>query len=51
MSQFYEACGINDVSRGFVLCLFAAKFGGAIFTATSLVVCAELMTLAAAGAI
>jgi predicted metal-binding protein len=41
MSQFYEACGIDDVSRGSVLCLFAASFGGAVFTATTLVVCAE----------
>jgi len=41
MSQFYEACGIDDVSRGSVLCLFAASFGGAIFTATTLVVCAK----------
>ena len=45
MSQFYEACGINDVSRGSVLCLFAASFGGAIFTATTLVVCAEINDL------
>ena len=43
MSQFYEACGINDVSRGSMLCRFAASFGGANFTATTLVlvVCAE----------
>ena len=26
MSQFYEACGIDDVSRVSVLCLFAASF-------------------------
>jgi hypothetical protein len=26
MSQFYEACSINDVRRGSVLCLFAASF-------------------------
>ena len=39
MSQFYEACGINDVrSRGSVLCLFAASSGGAVFTATTLFV-------------
>jgi len=41
MSQFYEACSINDVSRGSVLCLFAASLRGAIFTATILVVCAK----------
>ena len=41
MSQFYKACGINDVSRGSVWCLFAASFGGAIFTATTLFVCAK----------
>ena len=41
MSQFYEACGINDVSRGSVLCLFAASFGDAIFSTTTLVVCAK----------
>ena len=39
MSQFYEACG--DVSRGSVLYFFAASFGGAIFTATTLFVCAK----------
>ena len=39
ISQFYEACGINDVkSRGSVLCLFAASSGGAVFTATTLFV-------------
>jgi hypothetical protein len=32
MSQFYKASSIDDVSRGSVLCLFAASFGGAIFT-------------------
>ena len=26
MSQLYEACGINDVRRGSVLCFFAARF-------------------------
>ena len=41
MSQFYEACGIDDMNRGSVLCLFAASFGGAVFTATTLVVCAK----------
>ncbi len=41
MSQFYEACGIDDVSRRSVLCLYAASFGGAVFTATTLVVCAK----------
>ena len=41
MSQFYEACGIDDVSRGSVSCLFAAIFEGAIFTVTTFVVCAE----------
>ena len=41
MSQSYEACGIDDVSRGSVLCLFAVSFGGAVFTATTLVVCDE----------
>jgi hypothetical protein len=41
ISQFYKACGINDVSRGSILCLFAASFGGANFTATTLVVCAQ----------
>ena len=41
MSQFYEAGGIDDVSRGSVMCLYAASFGGAVFTATTLVVCAE----------
>ena len=42
MSQFYEACGIDDVSTGSVLCLFAASFRGAIFTATIMVVCAKI---------
>ncbi len=32
---------IDDMSTGSVLCLFAASFGGAVFTATTLVVCAE----------
>ncbi len=41
MSQFYEACGIDDVNRGSVLCIFAASFGGAVFTATTLVVYAK----------
>ena len=42
VSQFYEACGIDDVtSRGSVVCLFAANFGGAVFTATALFVCAK----------
>ena len=41
MSQFHVACGINDVSRVSVLCFFAASFRGAVFTATTLVVCAE----------
>ena len=41
MSQCYEACGIDVMSRGSVLCLFAASFGGAAFTATTLVVCDE----------
>ena len=41
MSKFYEACGIDEVSRGSVLCLFAASFKGAVFTATIMVVCAE----------
>jgi hypothetical protein len=42
MSQFYKACGINDVSTGSVLCLFAASLRGAVFTAaTTLVVFAE----------
>ena len=51
MSQFYEACGINDVSTGSVLCLFAASFGSAVFTATTLLCVPKPMTLAAAGAI
>ena len=29
------------MSRGSLLCLFAASFGGAVFTATTLVVCAK----------
>ena len=45
MSQFYEACGIDDVSRGSVLCLFAASlevpFSLPTATATTLVVCAN----------
>ena len=41
VSQLYQAWGIDDVSRGSVLCLFAASFGGAIFTATTLNVCAK----------
>ena len=41
MSQFNEDCGINDVSRGSVLCIFAASFGGAVSTTTTLVVCAN----------
>jgi hypothetical protein len=41
MSQFYNACGIDGMSRGSMLCLFAASFGGAIFIATTLFVCAE----------
>jgi hypothetical protein len=41
MSQFYKACSVNDVGRGSVWCLFAASFGGAIFTATTLFACAE----------
>jgi hypothetical protein len=41
MSQFYEACSINDVSRGSVSCLFAAIFEGAVFTVTTFVVCAK----------
>ena len=41
MSQLYKACSIDDVSRGSVLCLFAASFGGALFTITTLVVCAK----------
>ena len=51
MSQFYEACGIDDVSTGSMLCLFAACFGIAIFTATTLVCVMKPMTRAAAGAI
>jgi hypothetical protein len=41
ISQFYEDCGINDESRGSVLFSFATSFGGAVFTATTLVVCAN----------
>ena len=43
MSQFYKACGIDDVSTGSISCLFAAtSLGGAVFTAaTTLVVFAE----------
>ncbi len=31
----------NDEITGSILCLFAASFGGAVFTATTLVVCAK----------
>ena len=42
VSQLHKACGIDDVtSRGSVVFLFAASFGGAVFTATTLFVCAE----------
>ena len=41
VSQSHEACGINDVSRGSVLCRFAVSSRGAVFTTTTLFVCAK----------
>jgi hypothetical protein len=39
---FYKVCGINDVSGGSVLRLFAASSGRAIFTTTTLFMCVKL---------